>query len=166
VGLPVALAGLVLAALAAFLLVDDRPDVVRAPRPPAIGSEVPSSELAGEWSGEGSLVRCAGFDQGCPATRSFDLTIECTRLPCAVTPIDDGYGSPPLPFEDGRYRAVGPVPPDAAPTCGGAPTSSALWQLELTVVAGRLEGSYAESTIQGFDCGATSVSWDVTLARG
>jgi hypothetical protein len=58
------------------------------------------------------------------------------------------------------------VPPDAAPACNGTPTSSALWRLELTAGDGRLEGSYTESTIQGFDCGATHLRWEVTLERG
>jgi hypothetical protein len=57
------------------------------------------------------------------------------------------------------------VPAKLAPTCGGVPTRSALWRLELTVQDGRLGGSYAESTVQGFDCGATGVAWQVTLHR-
>jgi hypothetical protein len=124
------------------------------------------SDLAGVWSGEGSLTHCAGFeDDGCPGTLSVTLTIDCSKKRCAVTPFDRSYGSPPLRFEDGTYRAAGPVPEDVAPTCGGVPTRSALWRLELTVRDGRLSGSYAESTVQGFNCGATGVAWQVTLDR-
>jgi hypothetical protein len=68
-------------------------------------------------------------------------------------------------LEGGSYRAAGPVPPDVAPTCGGVPTRSALWRLELTIQDERLGGSYAESTVQGFDCGATGVAWEVSLDR-
>ena len=58
------------------------------------------------------------------------------------------------------------MPANVAPRCGVVPTSSALWRLRLTVEGGRLQGSYAESTVQGFDCGATHVRWEVTFARG
>ncbi|MFD2092119.1 hypothetical protein [Blastococcus deserti] len=167
VGLPVGLIGLVVALLAAYLVVDARRGVdPRLPTMPAAGSALPSSELDGQWSGEGSLTRCAGFDdQDCPETRSITLTIDCSQDPCAVTPFRRGYGSPPLPFEDGEYQAAGPVPPEVAPTCGGTPTRSALWRLHLVARDGRLGGTYSESTVQGFDCGATGVEWQVVLER-
>ena len=40
--------------------------------------------------------------------------------------------------------------------------------LETVFVArdGRLLAGYAESTVQGFDCGATGIAWDVVLERG
>jgi hypothetical protein len=167
VGLPLAFAGLVAVVVAAFLVVDSRRSPGVEPSTSlAAGTEVPSSELEGEWSGEGTLSRCAGYeDDGCPRTLSITLSIDCSDSPCTVTPFDRSYGHPPLRFEDGRYRAAGPVPPELAPTCGGVPTRSALWRLELTVVEGRLGGSYEESTVQGFDCGATGVAWDVALDR-
>ena len=166
VGLPLALAGLVAVLAVAYVLVDrDEPDPP-AGSAPASGSVVPSGDLAGEWSGEGVLARCAGFDAGCSRTRSVTLTIDCAAQRCVVTPGDGSYGSPPLEVEDGSHRAVGPVPADRAPTCGGTPTASALWRLDLTVLDGRLVGSYAESTLQSFDCGATGVAWTVTLDRG
>jgi hypothetical protein len=160
----------VLACLVAVVLavhfVGDRGSATRPPSATgAPGSAVPSAALEGEWSGEGSLTFCAGFDEGCPATRSVSLTIDCREQPCAVTPFDRSYGRPPLTFEDGSYRAAGPVPADVAPTCGGAPTSSALWRLELTVRNGRLAGRYSESTVQGFDCGATGVEWRIPFER-
>jgi hypothetical protein len=168
VGLPLALAGLVGLGVAAALVVDARqppdaqPVVSLSP-----GSPVPSSALEGEWSGEGSLTRCAGFeDEDCAGTRAVTLTIDCSAERCAVTPFDRGYGTPPLRFQDGIYRAAGPLPADEAPMCGGVPTRSALWRLELTVRDGRLSGSYAESTIQGFDCGATGLAWGLALERG
>jgi hypothetical protein len=166
VGLPAALACLIAVVVAAYLVVDGRrsPDTQPSISSSA-GSPVPSSELEGEWSGEGSLTRCAGFDEGCPGTLSVTLIIDCSKKLCAVTPFDRSYGSPPLRFGDGSYRAAGPVPADAAPTCGGAPTHSALWRLVLIVRDGRLSGSYAESTVQGFDCGATGVAWEFTLDR-
>jgi hypothetical protein len=167
VGLPLALAALVAVAVAVVLVLDGGRDP--GPRPStsvAAGTEVPSSELEGEWSGEGALTRCAGYeDDGCPRTLSITLSIDCSGDPCTVTPFESTYGTPPLRFEDGRYRAAGPVPPELAPTCGGVPTRSALWRLELTVVGGRLGGTYEESTLQGFDCGATGVEWDVALDR-
>jgi hypothetical protein len=129
------------------------------------GSAVPASELEGEWSGEGSLIRCAGFDDGCTETLPITLTIDCPGKVCAVSPFDRSYGRPRLAFSDGRYRAAGPVPADAAPECGGVPTHSALWRLELAVQDGRLAGEYAESTVQSFDCGATGVAWRVVLER-
>jgi hypothetical protein len=130
------------------------------------GSAVPPSELEGEWSGEGALLRCAGFDDdGCAETLPITLTIECAGKVCAVSPFDRSYGSPQLTFSDGRYRAAGPVPAGVAPRCGGVPTRSALWRLELIVREGRLGGSYAESTVQGFDCGGTGVSWGVVFER-
>ena len=165
VGFPVLIAVLV-AAVVAVNLVDDDPVSAPASPTPTTGSAGPSSALAGEWSGEGSLTDCAGFDdEDCSSTRSITLTIDCSSEPCLVTPFDRSYGRPPLRSEDGGYRAAGPVPPDAAPTCNGTPTRSALWRLELAAVDGRLEGSYTESTIQGFDCGATHLRWEVTFER-
>ena len=162
---PVALA--VLIAVAAYLVVDDRGSVDTLPSTArSTGSAVPLSALAGEWSGEGSLTDCAGFaDENCPATRSVTLTIDCVDQPCVVTPFDRSYGRPPLKREDGGFRAAGPLPLEVAPTCGGAPTSSGLWRLDLTALNGRLEGSYAESTVQGFDCGATHLRWEFSLDR-
>ncbi len=125
---------------------------------------MPGFDLAGEWSGEGSVARCAGLD-GCARARSVTLTIECAGQSCRVTPFDRSWGHPPLLVVDGSYRATGPVPAELAPTCEGVPASSALWQLELTVLGGRLVGSYAESTLQGFNCGATGVAWDLVLDR-
>lgn len=167
VGLPLALAGLIAVVVGAYFALDARRGAEARPGPPSSTSEAtPSSGLEGEWSGEGSLTRCAGYeDDGCPRTLSVTLTIDCTGEVCAVTPFDRTYGSPPLRLEDGRYRAVGPMPPDLAPTCGGVPTHSAQWRLELAVAGGRLGGSYAESTIQSFDCGATGVAWDIALDR-
>jgi hypothetical protein len=164
---PVTLAGLVAVVVAACLVVDARrsPDT-RPSTTVSAGTAVPASDLEGEWSGEGALTRCAGYeDDGCPRALAVTLTIDCADDPCTVTPFDRSYGDPPLRFEDGRYRAAGPVPPELAPSCGGVPTRSALWRLELSVVEGRLGGSYAESTVQGFDCGATGVAWDVALDR-
>ncbi|TQN43553.1 hypothetical protein FHU33_3004 [Blastococcus colisei] len=166
VGLPVAVALLVVLTGAVFLVLDgrDRPDT-QVGGSAASGSRVPSSELEGHWTGEGQLTLCAGFDaEGCSG-RQITLTIDCPGGRCAVTPFDRFYGSPPLRFEEGVYRASGPVPADVAPICGGAPTSSALWRLELVVRDGRLGGSYQESTIQGFDCGATAVAWRALFER-
>lgn len=168
VGFPLALIGLVVLGVGAALVVDGRqgadarPVVSLSP-----GSPAPSSELEGEWSGEAAMTRCAGFeDEDCTGTRDVTLAIDCAAGSCTVTPFDRGYGSPPLRFEDGIYRAAGPLPADVAPTCGGVPTKSGLWRLELAVRDGRLIGSYAESTIQGFDCGATDLAWDLVLERG
>jgi hypothetical protein len=165
VGLPVVLAALI--AVVAYLVVDDRRSVdVLMGATRSTGNPVSSSALEGDWSGEGSLTDCAGLpDEGCSPARSVTLTIDCVEQPCVVTPFDRSYGRPPLRFEDGSYRAAGPVPAKAAPTCGGTPTTSALWRLDLTAADGRLEGSYAESTVQGFDCGATWLRWEVTLDR-
>jgi hypothetical protein len=165
VWLPLALAGLVAVLAVAYFLVDRDEADPRATSAPASGSVVPSADLAGEWSGEGVLARCAGFDEGCSRTRSVTLTVDCAGQRCVVTPGDGSYGSPPLEVQDGSHRAVGPVPTDRAPTCGGTPAASALWRLDLTVLDGRLVGSYAESTQQSFDCGATGVAWTVTLDR-
>jgi hypothetical protein len=166
VGIPLVLAGIVAAVVVGYLLVGDREHVVPAGGAAPSGREVPSSELAGEWAGEGSLTHCAGFDdEDCSGTRQVTLSIDCSAEPCVVTPFEPAYGSPPLRFEDGRYRAAGPLPPELAPTCGGVPTRSAQWRLELVVVQGRLGGTYEESTIQGFDCGATGVEWEVVLTR-
>jgi hypothetical protein len=126
---------------------------------------VTAAELTGEWSGQGKATRCAGFDR-CQGSRQVTLTIDCSGKRCTVVPFGAGYGSPPLRFAGGRYRAAGPLPPAVAPTCGGAPTSTARWQLDLAVRDGRLVGSYAESTVQSFECGATGVAWDVVLDRG
>jgi hypothetical protein len=164
---PLAVVALAVALLAGYLVADDSG---RTPAPesiPSTGGEVTPSELEGEWSGEGTLTDCAGFDdEACSGSRTITLTIDCAPVVCVVTPLDGGYGAPPLRFDDGRYRAAGPVPPELAPTCGGAPTRSALWQLQLVAGGGRLGGTYQESTIQGFDCGATFLAWDVVLERG
>ena len=166
VGLRVALAPLIAVVVAGCISVDGRDGVDPLPSmTTSTGSAVPSSELEGVWSGEGSLLRCAGFDDGCAETLPITLTIDCSDKVCAVSPFDRSYGSPPLTFSAGRYRAAGPVPADVAPTCGGVPTRSALWRLELIVREGRLGGSYAESTVQGFDCGGTGVSWGVVFER-
>jgi hypothetical protein len=167
VGVPVALAALIAVAVAAYLVVDDGGSADTLPSTArSTGSSVPLSALAGAWSGEGSLTDCAGFaDENCPATRSITLTIDCVEQPCVVTPFDRSYGRPPLKREDGGFRAAGPLPPEVAPTCGGTPTSSGQWRLDLTALNGRLEGSYAESTVQGFDCGATHLRWEFTLDR-
>jgi hypothetical protein len=167
-GFPLALAGLVVLGVAAALVVDGRQGPEARPALSlSPGSPAAPSELEGHWSGEGALSRCAGFeDEDCSGTREVVLTIDCTSGSCAVTPFDRGYGSPPLRFENGIYRAAGPLPADVAPTCGGVPTKSGLWRLELAVRDGRLIGGYAESTIQGFDCGATDLAWDLVLERG
>jgi hypothetical protein len=164
-GLVLAVAGL-LAVVAVQLGTGAQQDAGPSPRvTPLAGSLVPSAEIAGTWSGEGSLARCAGFDGGCAGVRSVTLTIDCSGQPCDVTPFDSSYGAPPLDVQDGRFRAAGPLPAAVAPTCDGVPASSALWRLELSVRDGRLVGSYAESTLQGFDCGATGVAWDLVLDR-
>jgi hypothetical protein len=158
-----ALTALVVLAVAAYLVVSHRTDV----RPGAAttdASPVPSAELTGEWSGEGTVTQCAGFDR-CQGTRSVTLRIDCSGKRCEVVPFDPSYGSPPLRFSDGRYRAAGPVPAGAAPTCGGSPTSTALWRLDVALQDGRLTGSYAESTVQSFDCGATGLAWQIVLDR-
>lgn len=162
-GLLLTLAVLLVLGVVTLLALDrrDAPEVATGP-----GELLPASELAGEWSGDGSLTRCAGLeDEDCSGTRPIALTIACRSDVCTVTPVDRRYGTPPLRFEDGAYRAAGPVPPDVAPRCGGVPTRSALWRLELTARDGRLVGSFAESTVQGFDCGATGSAWEVALER-
>lgn len=165
VWVPLAVVGVLVAGLAAYLVARGGDATGRDPLP-ARGGEVAPSELAGDWSGEGRLTDCAGLeDEDCSGTRAITLRIECSAVLCEVAPIDGGYGAPPLRFEDGRYRASGPVPPEAAPTCGGQPTRSALWRLELVAGGGRLGGTYAESTVQGFDCGATFSAWEVVLER-
>jgi hypothetical protein len=168
VWLPLVVVVLVAVAVAALLLVDRRGGAAPGSAVSSVtGRPAPTSELEGEWTGDGDLSRCAGFDdEGCSGSRSIRLTIDCSAKRCAVTPFDRDYGAPPLRLEEGVYRAAGPVPPDVAPRCGGSPTHSALWRLEFVVWDGRLRGSYAESTIQGFDCGATGVAWDVALERG
>ena len=162
VWLPVALAGLVAIAVAVYLAVGERQG---AATPSADGSPPTSSALEGEWSGDGALTQCAGFD-GCEGTRTVTLAIDCSGKRCLVTPFDRAYGHPPLRFADGSYRAAGPLPAALSPTCGGFPTSTAQWRLELVLRGGRLTGTYAESTVQSFDCGGTGVAWDVVLARG
>ena len=166
VGFPLAFIALVGIVVAVHAVVH-QPRVITQPNGPLpSGSAVPSSALAGDWSGEGALTDCAGFnDKDCRGTRSITLTIVCSGNACRVTPFDDTFGSPPLRFEDGSYQAAGPVPAELAPTCGGTPTRSAQWRLDLTAMDGRLSGAYAESTIQGFDCGATWLRWVVTLER-
>ena len=151
----------VVAGIVAYLVLADG-DVRGAPSPAAVSTS--SNVLTGEWSGEGTVTQCAGFDR-CEGTRSVSLSIDCSGKRCAVVPFDAAYGRPPLQFAGGRYRAVGPLPPGVAPTCGGAPTSTAQWRLDLALRGGRLRGSYAESTVQSFDCGATGVTWDVVLHR-
>jgi hypothetical protein len=168
-GPAVGLAGLVtvLAAVLVFdsLVVDGRGTAApERSSSPLRGSVVPGFDLAGEWSGTGSVARCAGLDE-CARTRSVTLTIECAGQSCLVTPFAPSWGHPPLQVRDGSYRAAGPVPAELAPTCDGVPASSASWRLELTVLDDRLVGSYAESTLQGFDCGATGAAWDLVLDR-
>jgi hypothetical protein len=164
-GLGAALAASVAVVVAGHPGVDPRRSADTLPSTTrSTGSAVPSSALEGTWSGRGSLTDCAGFaGEGCPAARSITLTIDCSEQSCVVTPFDPSYGRPPLSFEDGSYRAAGPVPAKVAPTCGGTPTSTVLWRLDLAVKGGRLQGSYAESTVQGFDCGATHLRWEVTF---
>jgi hypothetical protein len=157
VAVGLALAGL---AVVAFLVVGQRPDDGALPS----GRAASSDQLTGEWSGQGMATRCAGFDR-CAGTREVTLIIDCSGQRCRVVPFDREYGRPPLRFAGGHYRAVGPLPPGAAPTCGGAPTSTAQWRLDLAARGGRLVGSYSESTVQSFDCGATGVAWDVVLER-
>jgi hypothetical protein len=156
-----ALAGLV--AVVVYLVVGQHPE--NGPRiATPVGRPAMAAELTGEWSGQGKATRCAGFDR-CEGSREVTLTIDCSGKRCTVVPFGTGYGRPPLRFADGRYSSAGPLPPAVAPTCGGAPTSTARWQLDLAVRDGRLVGSYAESTLQSFDCGATGVAWDVALDR-
>jgi len=160
VAVPLVLGAVAAAVLAWFRLSDG--GVQGVPSPGAAPAS--STALTGEWAGTGTENRCAGFDR-CAGTREITLTIDCSGKRCRVTPFADAYGDPPLRFADARYGAVGPLPPAVAPTCGGAPTSTAQWRLELTLRDGRLRGSYAESTVQSFDCGATGVAWDVVLER-
>ncbi|WP_116452420.1 hypothetical protein [Blastococcus litoris] len=166
--LPLGVVALVVLAVAALLVIDrGEPTGPGAVAPATMAGPVEDAALEGEWTGGGTVQRCAGFDDDdCSGTRAIRLAIACPAAGCVVAPFDGSYGSPPLRFEDGVYRAAGPVPPDVAPRCGGSPTRSALWRLELVLADGRLTGSYAESTIQGFDCGATGVAWDVALDRG
>jgi hypothetical protein len=149
--------------VAALLAARNRPDVVPSTTVSS-GSALPTSRLAGRWTGEGTLTDCAGFDKGCPRTPALTLSITCEQEPCTVSPVGRGDGSPPLTFRDGRYRAVGPVRADVAPTCTGTP-SSGVWHLDLVAQDGRLVGRYSESTVQNFNCGATSVAWDVSFVR-
>ena len=113
VGLPVVLAALIAVAVAAYLLVDDRESAAPPPSTtvPA-GSAVPASELEGEWSGEGLLIRCAGFDDGCAETLRITLAIDCSGKVCAVSPFDRRYGSP-------RLRLLGRPIPGRGPRAGG-----------------------------------------------
>ncbi len=165
--LPVVAAALVAFGVAVLVAVEGRGNPpTRLDTAPPMGSPVPSSELEGRWTGEGAVTWCAGYDdEDCSGTRSIALTIDCSGKRCAVMPFDREYGSPPLRYEGGTYRAAGPVSPDAAPTCGGVPTHTALWRLELALYGGRLSGSYTEATVQSFDCGATGVTWEVALER-
>jgi hypothetical protein len=167
IGFPLAFVVLIGLVVAVHAVVDDgSPADLLASTSRSTGGTGPSSALAGEWSGEATLTDCAGFEnEGCPAVRTVTLTIDCSEQPCAVTPFDRSYGRPPLRLEEGRYRAAGPVPAEVAPTCGGHPTSTALWRLEIAAVDGRLAGSYAESTVQSFDCGATWLRWEFALDR-
>jgi hypothetical protein len=162
-----ALAAAVAVVLAVAVAVVDRPDTVRRPvAAPTSGPALPPSELAGRWSGAGSLTDCAGLDDGgCPRTRSLTLTVDCAGLPCIVTVVGRSAGTPPLRFEAGRYRTAGLVRAEVAPSCAGEPSSSSRWRLDVVVVDGRLVGSYTESTGQNLNCGATSVAWQVTLER-
>jgi hypothetical protein len=162
--LPLAVVSLLVAGVAGYLAPGDHGGLPVPSGPAAAGSALPSAQLAGEWSGEGTVTRCAGFRR-CDGTRAVTLTIDCSGKRCEVVPFDARYGSPPLRFSDGRYRAVGPLPAGVAPTCGGSPTSTAIWRLDLAVREGRLTGSYAESTLQSFDCGATGVEWQIVLDR-
>ena len=99
-------------------------------------------------------------------TLPIRLTIDCSGKRCDVIPFDRSYGSPPLRFREGALpRPPGPFRPSVAPTCDGVPTSTAHWRLELTVQDGTLRGSYAESTLQSFDCGGTGVAWELALER-
>jgi hypothetical protein len=164
IGFPLAFVVLICLVVAVHAAVDDGSLADLQPGTSRSTGGTAPSELAGEWSGEATLTDCAGFEnEGCPAVRTVTLEIDCSEQPCAVTPFDRSYGHPPLRLEKGRYRAAGPVPADVAPTCGGHPTSTALWRLELAVVDGRLAGSYAESTVQSFDCGATWLRWEFAL---
>lgn len=167
VWLPLALAGIVVVAVAAYLVVSDRRGpVTGSGSPAAADSPAASSDLEGEWAGDGSLTQCAGFDdEDCPRTLPIRLTIDCSGKRCDVIPFDRSYGSPPLRFREGAYQAAGPVPAEVAPTCDGVPASTAHWRLELTVQDGTLRGSYAESTLQSFDCGGTGVAWELALER-
>jgi hypothetical protein len=160
-----AIAGVIGVLVVAYLVVDGRGSTDRPSSAPASASSPgPSSDLMGEWTGQGTTTQCNGFER-CDRTRTVTLTIDCSGKRCLVTPFDARYGRPPLRFRDGHYGAAGPVPADAAPRCGGAPAYTDLWRLELTVQDGRLLGSYTESTVQSFDCGATGLAWDLVLDR-
>jgi hypothetical protein len=165
--LPLVLIGVVVVAVAGYLAVGGRQDpVTGSGTPTADDSPATSSDLEGEWSGEGAVTRCAGLgDSTCRGTRTVTLAIDCSGKRCEVTPFDRDYGRPPLRFADGGYRAAGPLPAAVAPTCGGSPTSTAQWHLDLALRDGRLTGTYSESTVQSFDCGATGVAWELVLER-
>jgi hypothetical protein len=165
IGFPLAFVVLICLVVAVHAAVDDGSLADLQPGTSRSTGGTAPSELAGEWSGEATLTDCAGFEnEGCPAVRTVTLEIDCSEQPCAVTPFDRSYGRPPLQLEEGRYRAAGPVPAEVAPTCGGHPTT-ALWRLEIAPVDGRLAGSYAESTVQSFNCGATWLRWEFALDR-
>ena len=167
VWLPLGLVGLVVIAVAGYLAVGGRQNPLTGAGASS-GDDGPaaSSDLEGEWSGEGSVTRCAGVDDStCRGTRTVTLAIDCSGKRCEVTPFAPAYGRPPLRFTDGSYVAAGPLPPAVAPTCGGTPTSTAQWRLDLALRNGRLTGTYAESTIQSFDCGGTGVAWELVLER-
>jgi hypothetical protein len=168
-GLVAGLAGLVAVLVAALLFNSLALDGRGAAAPersfsPLRGSVVPGFDLAGEWSGEGAVTLCAGLEH-CARTRSVTLTIQCAGESCRVTPFDPSWGKPRLEVRDGSYRALGPVPSERAPTCEGVPASSASWHLDLRVLDDRLVGSFEESTLQGFNCGATAVAWNLVLDR-
>src|SRR3954471_14787202 len=139
VWLPLALVGLVVIAVAGHLAVGG-PQNPLTGTGTAAGDDSPaaSSDLEGEWSGEGAVTRCAGLgDSTCRGTRTVTLAIDCSGKRCEVTPFDRTYGRasgpPPLRFTDGSYVAAGPLPPAVAPTCGGTPTSTAQWRLDLAL---------------------------------
>ena len=156
--LPLALPPSLSLVVAAYL-VDRGPrsPVDRLGAPAAADSAVPSAELAGEWSGEGAVTRCAGFAPGCDRTLPIQLTIDCSGKRWRSCRSTAGYGSPPLRF---RRAAIGP-PGRSLPTSrrrAAAAHEHRDLAAELAVREGRLTGSYAESTVQSFDCGATGVA--------
>src|SRR4051794_11530350 len=150
-GLGAALAASVAVVVAGHPVVDPRRSADTVPGTTrSTGSAVPPSALEGTWSGRGSLTDCAGFaGEGCPAARAVTVTIDCSEQSCVVTPFDPSYGRPPLGFEDGSYRAAGPVPAKVAPTCGGTPTSTALWRVGLALPGGRAAGRHGGAPGQG-----------------